>query len=126
MNGPVASTLVLLEELDKCEPGKKVRFLGCVDEYVVKKATLRLKHTYPVTDTPKIAQVNIEHVLESVKRHEIDVGSWINVIGYVELRNRKGIHVQAVAVWGAGDVNLEVYHRAVEGRKEAARMGEEK
>lgn len=28
MNGPVASTLVLLGELDKCAPGTKVRFLG--------------------------------------------------------------------------------------------------
>jgi hypothetical protein len=28
MNGPVASTLVLLADLDACAPGTKVRFLG--------------------------------------------------------------------------------------------------
>ncbi|KAL5376002.1 hypothetical protein DPSP01_010734 [Paraphaeosphaeria sporulosa] len=119
MNGPVASTLVLLDELDKCAPGTKVRFLGCVDEYVLQSATLRLKHDYPPSGAPKIANVNIEHVLESIKRHEIDVGAWINVIGYTERRKEKGVHVQAIAVWSAGNVSLDAYQSAVEMRKEA-------
>ncbi|KAL1592000.1 hypothetical protein SLS60_011592 [Paraconiothyrium brasiliense] len=118
MNGPVASNLVLLGELDKCAPGTKVRFLGCVDEYVLKSATLRLKHDYPPSNNPKIANVNIGHVLESIKRHEVDVGSWINVIGYIERGKEKGIHIQAVAVWDAGNVNLDAYQRAVEKRKD--------
>ncbi|KAF9728711.1 hypothetical protein PMIN06_004082 [Paraphaeosphaeria minitans] len=119
MNGPVASTLLLLGELDKCAPGTKVRFLGCVDEYVLESATLRLKHNHPTSDTPKIANVNIEHVLESIKRYEIDVGSWVNVIGYTGRRKEKGIHVQAIAVWSAGNVKLDAYQNAVEARKEA-------
>ncbi|KAJ4299448.1 hypothetical protein N0V90_004693 [Kalmusia sp. IMI 367209] len=119
MNGPVASSLILLGDLDKCAPGTKVRFLGCVDEYAVKKATLRLKHNYPHSDAPKIANVNIEHVLESIKRHEVDVGSWLNVIGYIERQKDKAIHVQAIAVWDAGNVDLEAYQKAVEKRKDA-------
>lgn len=89
-----------------------------VDEYIVKSANLRLKHDYPASHAPKLANVNIEHVLESVKRREIDVGSWINVIGYIERRKEEGIHIQAIAVWDAGNVNLDAYQRAVERRNE--------
>jgi hypothetical protein len=90
-----------------------------VDQYVVQAATLRLKHNCPTSSPPVVANVNVEHVLERVKRHELDVGTWINVIGYVEQRKEKGVFVQAVAVWDAGDVDLEAYERAVECRKQA-------
>lgn len=136
-NGPVASNLVLLAELDKCAPGTKVRFLGwsvraadgcvcaklicsSVDDYVVGRATLRLKHNYPASATPKTACVDIEHVLESIKRYEVDVGSWINVIGYVERQTTRNIHVQAVAVWDAGNIDLDAYQNAIDKRKEAS------
>lgn len=95
-----------------------------VEDYLLKSATLRLKHNYPVSNPPKIARVNIQHVLESVQRTEIDVGSWINVIGYVERQKPQGIHIQALAVWEAGNVDLDAYQKAYEGRKEAARIGE--
>jgi hypothetical protein len=90
-----------------------------VDQYIVQAATLRLKHNYPTSSPLVVAKVNVEHVLERVKRHELDVGTWINVIGYVEQRKEKGVFVQAVAVWDAGDVDLEAYERAVEARKQA-------
>ncbi|KAF2249977.1 hypothetical protein BU26DRAFT_604252 [Trematosphaeria pertusa] len=118
MSGPVPSSLVLLSELEECAPGGKVRFLGCVEEYVVKTATLRLKHDFPRFSPPKIANVNVEQVLESIKRAEVDVGTWINVIGYVERREEKGIFVQAVTIWDAGNVNLDAYQQAVQRRKE--------
>jgi hypothetical protein len=134
MSGPVPSNLVLLSQLGRCVPGTKVRFLGwyfhwmlnlssvlicaSVDQYIVQAATLRLKHNHPTSAPPVVANVNVEHVLERVKRHELDVGTWINVIGYVEQRKEKGVFVQAVAVWGAGDVDLEAYTRAVERRQE--------
>jgi hypothetical protein len=85
---------------------------------VVKTATLRLKHDYPVSNRHKIAQVDITLVLESIKRKELDVGTWINVIGYVERRKEKGVFVQAIAVWDAGNVNLEAYEQAIQARKE--------
>ena len=93
--------------------------MGSVEQYVVPTATLRLKHNYPWSSATKIANVNVEHVLESIRRTEVDVGSWINVIGYVERRNEKGIFVQAIAVWSAGNVDLDAYQKAVEARKEA-------
>jgi hypothetical protein len=49
----------------------------------------------------------------------MDVGAWVNVIGYVERRKEKGVFVQAIAVWNAGDVDLEAYQRAVEQKKRA-------
>ena len=90
-----------------------------VDEYAVKSATLRLKHDYPSSSPPLVANVDIEHVLERVKSHELDVGTWINVIGHVERRKEKGVFVQAVAVWDAGNVDLDAYQKAVKKRKEA-------
>ncbi|CAO2650011.1 Nn.00g013030.m01.CDS01 [Neocucurbitaria sp. VM-36] len=120
MSGPVASNLVLLTDLGECEPGTKARFLGCVEEYIAKTATLRLKHDYPASSPPVIANVDIEHVLEQVKRQELDVGTWINVIGYVERRKENGIYVQAVVVWDAGNVDLSAYEKAVAKRKEAS------
>ncbi|KAF2799792.1 hypothetical protein K505DRAFT_404426 [Melanomma pulvis-pyrius CBS 109.77] len=119
MAGPLPSTLVLLSTLPGCAPGQKVRFLGCVDEYVVATATLRLKHNFPSSAAPHIANVNIELVLQSIKRTDLDVGSWINVIGYVERRKDKGIFVQAITVWSAGNVDLDAYHGAVAAREEA-------
>ncbi|KAF2653608.1 hypothetical protein K491DRAFT_717901 [Lophiostoma macrostomum CBS 122681] len=116
MSGPTPSTLVLLTDLQSCAPGQKVRFLGCVDKYSITTATLRLTHNHPPSSPPRAAHVNIDHVLESIKRKEIDVGSWINVIGYVERRKEKGIFVQAITVWDAGNVDLEAYQKAVEAR----------
>ncbi|KAF2732867.1 hypothetical protein EJ04DRAFT_513616 [Polyplosphaeria fusca] len=113
------SKLVLLSELVNCERGAKVRFLGCVDEYVVRNASLKLKHNYPPSESPKVANVNVEHVLESVQRTELDVGSWVNVIGYVERRKDAGIFVQAIALWDAGNIDLKTYQAAVQARKEA-------
>ncbi|KAF1937118.1 hypothetical protein EJ02DRAFT_357590 [Clathrospora elynae] len=116
MSGPVPSNLVLLSGLAKCAPGTKVRFLGCVDEYMVKTATLRLKHDYPVSSQPTVAHVDIEHVLERIKSHEMDVGTWLNVIGYVERGKPRRVFVQAVAVWDAGNVDLAAYEAAAEKR----------
>ncbi|KAF2643664.1 hypothetical protein P280DRAFT_546585, partial [Massarina eburnea CBS 473.64] len=115
----VPANLVLLSELGSVADGSKVRFLGCVDEYVVKTATLRLTHDYPPSSVPRVAHVNIELLLESIKRKEVDVGAWINVIGYVERRKEKGVFVQAIAVWDAGNVHPEAYGDAVMKRKDA-------
>jgi hypothetical protein len=58
-------------------------------------------------------------VLERIQGRDMDVGAWVNVIGYVERRKEKGVFVQAIAVWNAGDVDLEAYQRAVEQKKRA-------
>jgi hypothetical protein len=89
-----------------------------VDEYVVKTATLRLKHNYPISESPMIVNVDVELILELIKRHELDVGAWLNVIGHVQQRKEEGLFVQAVAVWDAGNVDLDAYQKAVEKRKQ--------
>ncbi|PSN72506.1 hypothetical protein BS50DRAFT_630529 [Corynespora cassiicola Philippines] len=119
MSGPVASNLVFLGDLAGCKAGTKVRFLGCVDGYVVHTATLRLRHEYPYSNPHAVANVDITNVLEQIKRDDMDVGAWVNVLGEVEHRKETGIFVQATAVWSAGIVDLEAYQKAVEARKEA-------
>ncbi|KAJ9664249.1 hypothetical protein H2201_005241 [Coniosporium apollinis] len=133
---PLASRLVFLSDLKHIEAGEKVRFLGCVEEYIVPSATLILKHNYPSTSAPITAHVNIEHVLESIKSTEMQVGAWLNVLGYVEkppvyrptrklsrkqrASERGKVYVQAVMLWSAGAVKVDAYERAVEQRKLAA------
>ena len=136
MSTPVPSNLVLLSDLELCAPGTKVRFLGwyalrfptkvwrliaflSIDEYIVKTATLRLKHHYPSTGPCITANVDVEHVLEKLRHDAVDVGAWLNVIGYVEQGKAQGIHVQAVAVWDAGNVDVAAYAQAIEKRKAA-------
>lgn len=86
---------------------------------MVRTATLRLKHDYPTGGSATVANVDIVHVLERIKSHEMEVGAWINVIGYVERRKEKGVFVQAITVWGAGNVDLGAYEKSVEARKAA-------
>lgn len=77
---------------------------------------MRLKHQYPTSSPPAVANVDIEHVLERIKPHELAVGTWLNVIGNVERRKEQGVYVQAVAIWDAGNVDLDAYQKAVESR----------
>ncbi len=86
---------------------------------MVRAATLRLKHNYPAASSSEIANVDIVHVLERIQANATEVGTWINVIGYVERRKEKGIYVQAIAVWSAGNIDLSTYEKAVEARKSA-------
>ncbi len=111
-----------------------------------------LKHRYPAladdhnrtvpTGVAVTARVNIEHVLESVKSEDLQVGAWVNVVGYVQRAPRsrsrsrrpagtaagiggagsgirRGSKVQAVMLWSAGAVKLDAYERAVEMRKQS-------
>jgi uncharacterized protein YeaC (DUF1315 family) len=64
--------------------------------------------------------LDIEHVLESAKQRDVDVGTWLNVIGYVQHRKEKGVFVQAVTMWDARNIDLKAYERAVQARKAAS------
>lgn len=83
-----------------------------------------------------MAHVSIDHILESIKSTEMQIGAWLNVIGYVErppvdrpirklsrrqrVSQPKNVHVQAVMLWSAGAVKVDAYERSVELRKLAA------
>lgn len=100
----------------------------------MENATLTVAHYYP-KELPKASEVavDIQLVLESIKNHELQVGCWLNVIGYVRRPQRKrkrqqktseivdngGTTVQAVMLWDAGTLNVDNYERVLEASKAA-------
>ena len=128
-NGPLPTTLTFLSALPTHPTGIKVRFLGCVTHYRGQTATLELQHAYSPPSTPQktgattIALVDVNLLLENLKREDMIVGAWVNVLGYVEGIVKEGIKrgktkakgpeeggsdgvvyvgVQAVMLWSAG------------------------
>ncbi|KAI9695170.1 MAG: hypothetical protein M1820_008876 [Bogoriella megaspora] len=83
-------------------------------------------HEYPADAMPyTAAYVNIEHLLENMKKENMEKGAWINVIGYVvpqsieEMRPKIMISdhcsafVQAIAMWSAGTIEQKSYERSL-------------
>lgn len=78
------------------------------------------------------ALVDVNLLLSTLKPTDIQIGEWVNVIGYVEARSTEmkegkgcrkakqddkvGIRVQAILLWSAGGVKLAEYEKAVEER----------
>ncbi|KAF2718775.1 hypothetical protein K431DRAFT_287378 [Polychaeton citri CBS 116435] len=115
-NLPLASQLLLLEQALSLPEGSKVRFLGCVYSHDIANATLVLKtprHSLSARRKPRLA-VSIANILGSLDRDSVQIGAWINVIGYVQ----RGIHskVEATNIWDAGAVRFDEYVAAVKER----------
>ena len=90
-NGPLPTRLVFLSDLPTQTHGNKVRFLGCVTRYTLSTGVLELQHAYhPPPKIPTIAFVDVNVILEGLKREDTQVGAWINVVGYVEEVVREG------------------------------------
>lgn len=92
-NGPLPTRLIFLSDLATQPHGTKVRFLGCVTRYNLSTGVLELQHTHhhpPPTKTSTVALVDVNVVLEGLKREDTQVGAWINVVGYVEEVLREG------------------------------------
>ena len=149
-NGPLPTRLVFLSDLPTQPHGTKVRFLGCVTRYSLSTGVLELQHAHhpPPTKTPTVALVDVNVVLEGLKREDMQVGAWINVVGYVEevlkeggkrgqgqgqenmvVATKKGerveegprmvrVRVQAIMLWNAGGVKIGGYERTLEERLE--------
>ncbi len=137
-NGPIASTLVFLSSLPSLPAGSKVRFLGCVTHYALASGTLTLQHAHSLsTAINAIALVDVTLLLEGLKREDMEVGAWVNVIGYVEDMVREGgrrmhripkekggvevggpvlVKVKAIMLWSAGGVKVGEYERVLEER----------
>lgn len=152
-NGPLPTRLVFLSDLPTQHHGTKVRFLGCVTRYSLSTGVLELQHAYhpPATKTRTLALVDVNVVLEGLKREDTQVGAWINVVGYVEevikegsrrgqgqgqektvLATGKGekvgegsrmvrVRVQAIMLWNAGGVKIGGYERTLEEKLELER-----
>lgn len=79
-----------------------------------------------------IAEIDIEHVLDSLQNTEVSVGAWLNIVGYVQNRNQgsslrsndqstKRTRVQAVLLWNAGSLNIATYLTALTGKEQCCR-----
>ena len=134
-NGPLPTTLIFLTHLLTHPSGTKIRFLGCVTHYTLRTAILELQHAYPPPPSHKsvLALVDVNLLLETLKREDTQVGAWVNVVGYVEGVLEEGktkkkdveegrdegptyVRVQAIMLWSAGGVKIGEYERALEGR----------
>ncbi len=81
-----------------------------------------------------MARVNTDHVLESVRLADLQVGSWINIIGYTSSRSVNPaypfsvadpavsyeIGVQATVLWNARELDIQNYETALAARKTAS------
>ena len=115
--------------------------MGCVTKYDISTGVLELKHAYPsANDTTVIAVVDVNLLLENLKREDIAVGAWVNIVGYVEeVMNKrekaKDLHgntgqggnprvdlvkVQAIMLWSAGAIKVGEYERALTQRLDLA------
>lgn len=70
--------------------------------------------------------VDVTVIVETMKREDLEVGAWVNVVGYVQKSRGKGtgsvrVLVQAVTVWSAVAVRLGEYEKALAGRLEVER-----
>jgi hypothetical protein len=94
--------------------------------YSTKTAILTLEHNHPPGNDLK-AFVNIGLVLGGIKSHETRIGEWVNVMGYIEPRKqsraaqsngvKSGVSVQAILLWSAGPLKLDLYEVSLERRK---------
>ena len=123
-NGPLATTLTFLSSLPTFPLNSKVRFLGCVTHYALSSGTLTLQHAYPTSTVEKVvALVDVNLLLAGLKREDMQLGAWVNVMGYVEkVIGVKGegecvkVRVKAVMLWSAGGVKVGEYERILEQR----------
>ncbi|KAL2053764.1 hypothetical protein ABVK25_006069 [Lepraria finkii] len=138
-NGPLPTTLTFLSALPTHPPGTKIRFLGCVTNYTLHKGILELQHAYPPPPSHKsiLALVDVNLLLETLRREDTQVGAWVNVVGYLEGIVKEGkrgkmreterdveaqqgdaapvvyVRVQAIMLWAAGGVKIGEYEKAL-------------
>ncbi|GAM91005.1 hypothetical protein ANO11243_090520 [Dothideomycetidae sp. 11243] len=124
------SRLVLLRELKALEPGTKNFQIGSdIATFSCKSESAR---------KPSVAIVNLEAVLGTVPSAALDIGSWMNIVGYIaenadapsverpanrnETKTRnKAPYVQALMGWSAGDIDVVEYENVVRSLRVADR-----
>ncbi|EXJ59718.1 hypothetical protein A1O7_03864 [Cladophialophora yegresii CBS 114405] len=124
-NAPVPSTFVFLHEVATLASGTKVRFLGCIVQYDSARSRILLEHAFPkdISPVPSI-WVEITLILETTDSTTLAIGTWINVIGYVQatpqlIRRKSGERIpraaqlQAVLIWDAGAVRIGEYENTL-------------
>lgn len=81
-----------------------------------------LVHHYPKRwkSAPRVL-VDVIPILDMVKFQLLEVGEWVNVVGYVspppQAEASAVPFVQAVMIWSAGIINLDEYESALAARQ---------
>lgn len=103
-----------------------------IHERDANKAQITLRDKFPTaTSEHPTAVVNIESILENVNHELLQVGSWVNLMGYVRVAPKSGkrdlksakdvnksgsssspVHVEATMMWSAGAIKLDKYQTA--------------
>lgn len=101
-----------------------------VTRYDVVRGRLELEHNYPPfprtkkkSDAPSASRrvsVDIYHILKSITRDQLQVGSWLNVFGYIrsemqanEDANNSQLYVEAVMISDAGAIRIAEYEQSL-------------
>ncbi|KAI9753363.1 MAG: hypothetical protein M4579_005188 [Chaenotheca gracillima] len=135
--GPVPTRLVLLPDLPAIAVGEKVRFLGwlvirshrrgrgSVADYSTSRASLDVGYGAATTKV----SVDVGLLLSTLDRTNMEVGAWINIIGYicvvpeVTTQSKKTrpagetVYVQAIMIWSAGAIDVGEYERVLRQRE---------
>ena len=84
-SAPLPTQLTLLSKLPDNDMGSKVRFLGCVTSYQSAKGLLEIVHESRSQSLVVVrAKVDVNLILENVTRETLEVGAWVNVVGYIQ------------------------------------------
>lgn len=81
-----------------------------------------LVHHYPKRwkIAPKVL-VDVNPILDMVKFQDLEIGAWINVVGYISPPSRTESSalpcVQAIMIWSAGIINMDEYESALAARQ---------
>lgn len=79
---------------------------------------LSLFHDFPSSQTRHTAQVDISQLLDTVQHQDLQIGAWLNIIGYITpTTSRSRSKIQAILVWSAGAINLQQYETALISRQ---------
>lgn len=91
-----------------------------VTNYSVESGEVTLQHKTP-SSKYKIALIDVNLLLETLKTPSTRIGEWVNVIGYVtkqkaEPSSDRPLHatsIQAIIYWSAGPLKTDEYEDAV-------------
>ncbi|THV91277.1 hypothetical protein D6C98_09958 [Aureobasidium pullulans] len=105
-SSPLPSHLCSISQLSTYRPSDK------------STALLSLFHNFPSLQDRHIAQVDISQLLDTIDHQNLQVGAWLNIIGYVgPSPSRYRTKIQAIMLWSAGAVNLQQYETALVSRQ---------
>ncbi|KAI9893838.1 MAG: hypothetical protein M1814_005391 [Vezdaea aestivalis] len=134
LNGPQGSHLYLISELpDYGSYDRKVRFLGCVENYDIATGIIAIGHAYPPNRPNVLAKVDVNGILGTLQRNTTQVGAWVRVMGYIQqadapstqtnTRDPPTVQVAAIILSAASPFPVEVYEKAMRERLELLEIG---